>query len=133
MRKATLRADAIFLAVAGVFGLTSDLLSYVSGGGPFGAMFYQNPTVIGVVEAHALAILTAATLWYYSQSPFGAFGNWVGLSAHLVLGGSNVIWFEVFRRTQAEPQGVAVTLVHFLFAGLNALLIIRSGASRLEA
>src|SRR5206468_475331 len=44
--------------------VVSDVQSYASGGGPFGQTFYQNPTVIGVVEAHGLAVLTAGTLWF---------------------------------------------------------------------
>lgn len=63
VRKTTLRVDAVFLMLAGVFGLVADILSYRSGAGPFGTTFFRNPTVIGVVEAHALAVLTAATLW----------------------------------------------------------------------
>lgn len=39
------------------------------------------------------------------------------------MGVSNIIWFDVFSRVQAEAQGVAVTVVHFAFIGANALLI----------
>ena len=39
MRRVVLRVDAMFLAAAGVFGLVSDLQSYVSGTGPFGQTF----------------------------------------------------------------------------------------------
>ena len=130
LRRTTLRVDSGFLLLAGVFGLVCDILSYRSGTGPFGTTFFQNPTVIGVVEAHALAVLTAVTLWYCSQQQAGRFGHWLGLSTHLVLGGSNIIWFEVFSRVQAEAQGVAVTVVHFLFVTLNALLIIKDGQNR---
>ena len=133
VRRTTLRVDAVFLMLAGVFGLVADILSYRSGVGPFGTTFFQNPTVIGVVEAHALAVLTAVTLWYCSQQQASTFGHWVGLSAHLVLGGSNIIWFEVFSRVQAEAQGVAVTVVHFLFVALNAFLIIRGVENRLAS
>ena len=63
MRRVVLRDDGVFLAMAGVFGLVSDLQSYVAGTGPFGQTFFQNSTVIGVVEAHGLAVLTAGTLW----------------------------------------------------------------------
>ena len=115
-----LRIDALFLTVAGVFGLVSDLQSYVSGTGPFGQTFFQNPTVIGVVEAHGLAVLTAATLWYLARPQTARFGHAVGLIAHAVLGGSNIVWFEVFTRVQAETQGVAVTVVHFAFVAVNA-------------
>ena len=130
LRRTTLRVDAVFLILAGVFGLVGDVLSYVSGAGPFGATFYENPTVIGVVEAHSLAVLTAVTLWHSSQRNAGTFGNWVGLTAHLVLGGSNIIWFDVFRNVQAEAQGVAVTVVHFVFVALNAFLALSGGNSR---
>jgi hypothetical protein len=78
MRTMILRVDVIFLGLPGLFGVASDLLSYVSGSGPFGTTFYENPTVIGVVEAHALALLTAA-LWYFARKQASTFGNWIGL------------------------------------------------------
>ena len=124
MRRIVLRVDAAFLTVAGVFGLVSDLQSYASGSGPFGQTFYQNPTVIGVVEAHGLAVLTAGTLWFLATHHAGSFGHWVALIAHAVMGGSNIVWFDVFTRVQAETQGVAVTVVHFAFVAVNAFFII---------
>ncbi len=128
MRRLVLRIDALFLTVAGVFGLISDLQSYASGSGPFGQTFYQNPTVIGVVEAHGLAILTAGTLWFLATHHTGRFGHWVAVVAHAVMGGSNIVWFEVFTRVQAETQGIAVTVVHFAFVVVNALFVL--GAAR---
>src|SRR5688572_15736878 len=88
MRKRILRIDAVFLTVAGVFGLVSDLQSYGSGTGPFGQTFYQNPTVIGVVEAHGLAVLTAGTLWFLATNHTGRFGHAVAAIAHAIMGGS---------------------------------------------
>ena len=119
-----LRIDAVFLAVAGVFGLVSDLQSYVSGSGPFGRTFYQSPLVIGVVEAHGLAVLIAGILWLLSTHQPRHFGHAVGLTAHTIMGGSNIIWFDVFRRVHAETQGVAVTVVHFVFVAVNAYFIV---------
>lgn len=130
MRRNLLRVDAVFLGLAGVFGLVSDLLSYLSGAGPFGTTFYENSTVIGVVEAHSLAVLTAGTLWYFAQNREGTFGNWIGLLAHLVLGVCNIIWFDVFTRVQADAQGLIVTVLHFVFVTLNAVLIIKGGKGR---
>ena len=126
MRRAVLRIDALFLTVAGVFGLVSDLQSYVSGTGPFGQTFYRNPTVIGVVEAHALAVLTAVVLWFLVTHHTGRFGHVVALIAHAIMGGSNVVWFDVFRRVQAESQGVAVTVVHVAFVAINAFFIVKT-------
>ncbi len=133
MRKTTLRIDALFLCAAGLFGLVSHLLSYASGAGPFGDTFHQNPLVIGVVEAHALAVVTAGTLWHLSRKPATNPGHWVGLVAHTILGGSNMIWFEVFTRVQAETQGLAVTIVHFAFVAVNAFLIGTRSSDRVGA
>jgi hypothetical protein len=124
MRRIVLRADAAFLTVAGVFGLVSDLQSYASGSGPLGHTFYQNPTVIGVVEAHGLAVLTAGTLWFLASHHTGRFGHWVAIVAHTVMGASNIVWFDVFTRVQAETQGIAVTVVHFAFVTVNAHCIL---------
>ena len=124
MRGIVLRVDAAFLSVAGLFGLVSDLQSYTSGGGPFGQTFYQDPIVIGVVEAHGLAVLTAGTLWFLATHHTGRFGHWVAVVAHSVMGGSNIVWFEVFTRVQAETQGIAVTVVHFAFVAVNAYFIL---------
>ena len=107
----------------------SDLQSYVSGTGPFGQTFFQNPTVIGVVEAHGLAVLTAGTLWFLATHHTSRFAHWVAVVAHAVMGVSNIIWFDVFRRVQAETQGVAVTVVHFGFIGVNAFFIARASVS----
>lgn len=123
-----LRSDAVFLAVAGVFGLVSDLRSYATGSGSFARTFYQNPTVIGVVEAHSLAVLIAVSVWFLANTP--RFGHWVALVAHTIMGTSNIIWFEVFRNVNAETQGVAVTVVHFVFVICNAFFLIRNSGRR---
>ncbi len=123
MNRVVLRIDALFLTLAGVFGLASDVRSYASGSGPFGQTFYQNPTVIGVVEAHALAVLTAGSIWFLATHR-ARHGHWVALIAHAIMGGSNIVWFDVFTRVQAETQGVAVTIVHFAFVAVNAFFII---------
>jgi hypothetical protein len=122
MRHTILRLDAAFLGLAGLMGLLSDLASYSLGTGPFGAVFYQNPTVIGSVEAHALAGLMAAVLWFFSRQPDSSFGNWTGMVAHLMLGVSNLIWFDVFRLVHATASGAAVTAVHFSFSALHGFV-----------
>jgi hypothetical protein len=127
MRQTLLRTDAIFLGLAGLFGLVSDLLSWTKGAGPFGGLFHTNPTVIGVVEAHAQAILISFVLWYFVAKPQTVFGNWIAMLTHAVLGISNLIWFDVFRLVRAETNGAAVTIVHFVFVLLNAIVIVQFG------
>ncbi len=126
--RGVLRSDAVFLFAAGLFGVVSDLQSYASGTGPFGHTFHQNPTVIGVVEAHSLAVLVAVSVWCLAHTP--RFGHWVALAAHLIMGTSNIIWFDVFRNVNAATQGVAVTVVHFVFVILNTFFLIRNARTR---
>ena len=80
--------------------------------------------MIGVVEAHALAVLTAVVLWFLVTHHTGRFGHVVALIAHAIMGGSNIVWFDVFRRVQAESQGMAVTVVHLAFVAINASFIV---------
>jgi hypothetical protein len=118
--------------LAGVFGLVGDILSTIPAWAvrhdvlsePHRDQRRRGPPWRNAARRHPLV---------RSQQHAGTFGHWVGFSAHLVLGGSNIIWFEVFRRVQAEAQGVAVTAVHFLFVALNAFLIIRGGQNRVAS
>jgi len=80
--------------------------------------------VIGVVKAHGVAVLTAGTPWFVATRHTERFGHWVAVVAHAVMGGSNIVWFEVFTRVQAKTQGIAVTVVHFAFVAVNAYFIL---------
>ena len=44
----------------------------------------RGATVIGVVEAHALAVLTAVVLWFLVTHHTGRFGHVVALIAHAI-------------------------------------------------
>jgi hypothetical protein len=44
--------------------------------------------------------------------------------AHAVMGGSTIIWFEVFTRVQAVIQGILVTVVHFAFVAVSAYFVV---------
>ena len=125
------RAEAVFLAVAGVFGLISDLLSYSSGTGRLRHDVHQNATGIGVVEAHSLAVLTGVTHWYLSQKEAGTFG--IGWGSARIGTRRQHIRVRRLQRTQAETQGVAVTIVHFVFVALNAVGMIRGDSRRVAS
>ncbi len=84
--------------------------------------------MIGVVEAHSLAVLVAVSVWCLAHTQ--RFGHWVALVAHLIMGTSNIIWFDVFRNVNAEAQGVAVTVVHFVFVILNTSFLVRNVRTR---
>ena len=133
MRKTILRLDAVFLSLAGILGVFGSLLSYTSASGPFRDTFQRSPTVAGAIEAHALAVLIAALLWYFSQQRRMTPGHWVGLFAHAILGAGNILWFGLFMRVQAETLGIAVTALHLLFAALHLGLLVKSEGRRGES
>lgn len=114
-----LKVDGIFLIVSGAFGLIADLASHIAGAGPFGNVFLANPLVIGVVEAHGLAVLTG-----FAACIVGAraarYWHWHLALTHLLLGGANIAFFEVFENVGARGAGMAVTAVHFAFVALQA-------------
>ena len=133
MRKTILRLDAVCLSLAGILGAMSALLSYTAGSGPLRDAFQGNPAVAGMVEAHALAILVACLLWYFSRQRRMTPGNWIGLFAHAILGAGNILWFGLFVRAQAETVGIAVTVLHLVFAALHLGLLIRREGRRAES
>ena len=110
-----LRVDALFLIVSGCFGLAADLASYRAGAGPFGAVFLDDPTVIGVVEAHGLAVLTGIAVWAVGARTGGRYWHWHLALTHALLGGANAAFFAVFEQVGARTGGIAVTAVHFAF------------------
>lgn len=125
MNKTILRADAVFVGLAGSFGVTSDLTSYLAGKGVFANIFYQNPLVISSVEAHMLGIATAVLLWYFSTKLPTTAGNKLAIAFHLICGISNVVWFDIFYLANMPTQGFVVTILHFLFVALNGLVVFR--------
>ena len=124
-RALLLGLDGLFLVLSGCFGLAADLASYFAGAGPFGAVFLGDPTVIGVVEAHGLAVLTGVAVWAVGTKVSGRYWHWHLAATHALLGGANIAFFEVFEQVGARPGGIAVTAVHFLFVAVQTAAAIR--------
>lgn len=118
-----LRLDGLFLVLSGCFGLAADLASYLAGAGPFGSVFRGDPTVIGVIEAHGLAVLTGIAVWAVGTNGSGRYWHWHLAATHALLGGANVAFFDVFEQVGARTGGIAVTTVHFIF------VIVQIGAA----
>ena len=110
--------DALFLIVSGVFGFAADVASYVAGAGPFGGVFQGDPVVIGVIEAHGLAILTGVAALAVGSARI-RYWHWHLALTHALLGGANIVFFDVFRNVGAPTAGAAVTAVHFAFVLLQ--------------
>lgn len=119
MRTLILRADAIPLALFGLFGLAMDLLGYFAGVGAWKALFWHNPLAVGIVEAHGLAIILALVL--LRHAPVADTRQWhlVALGLHLLLGTCNLIFWQVFVNVDGLPLGIVTTLYHFVFVIAN--------------
>ena len=109
-----LRIDGWFLILSGCFGLAADLASYFGGIGPFGPVFHGDPIVIGVVEAHGLAVLTGIAVCLKRAANGGRYWHWHLAATHALLGGANIAFFAVFEQVGARAGGIAVTMIHFL-------------------
>ena len=121
--------DALFLVVMGVFGIASDLASYIAGLGTFQSTFLDDPRVIGVIEAHGLALLTGIAGFVHASSNHARYWHLHFAATHLLLGGANVVFFGVFTIVQADVMGIVVTAIHFMFI-IAQVIALRVGAGQ---
>jgi hypothetical protein len=119
-RSLVLRAHAVFIGAAGLAGMVFDFRGAFLGLGPQGRVLAQAPhAAIGFVEAHGLAFILAVILWRAQPSRSL---NGVGLATGLLLGGSNLIFWQLFVATGALATGYLTTSLHILFAVLHVVL-----------
>jgi hypothetical protein len=118
LRRYVLRANALFLAVASISALQADVLGVAFGLGPLGPVFAAVPhAAIGFVEAHGLALIVGVLLWRAAPAP-----AWhaTALSVHTLLGGANLAFWPLFGAAGMVGVGVVTTVLHGLFALLQA-------------
>jgi hypothetical protein len=121
--------DGVFLTVTGAAGVAMDLASHIAGQGPFAKVLFQNPLVIGVIEAHGQATLLG--IFILATPKIGAASHHLLLSGlHLLFGTANIAFFEVFQNVGGETQGIAVTIVHFAFVIANMAAVMGSAGKR---
>ncbi|SRR6266542_3042917 len=123
VRVLILRADAITLGLFGLFGLTTDLLSYFAGTGAWKGVLFNNPLAVGAVEAHGLAIIIAVLL--IRQAAFNDQVVWhlTAVTAHLLLGICNLVFWQVFIHANVVPLGIVATIYHFVFVIVNSVAV----------
>ncbi|MCB0190082.1 MAG: hypothetical protein KDE31_37680, partial [Caldilineaceae bacterium] len=120
-----LRADAILLALFGLFGIVMDLLGYFAGMGAWGTLFWQNPLAVGVVEAHGLALIVAVLLLRHATAHATMGWHLTAVTTHVMLGLCNLLFWQVFINVNLIPLGVVATLYHFIFIIANGAVILR--------
>lgn len=113
-RRWALRAHALFLGVAGLAGMLFDFRGVFFGLGPQGRILANAPHAgIGFVEAHGLALILAVVLW---RGPAKRSLHLVGTAIALLLGISNVIFWEMFVHSDSLTVGYVTTGLHAFFA-----------------
>lgn len=123
IRTFILRADALTLGLFGLFGLTTDLLSYFAGKGAWKDVLFHNPLAVGAVEAHGLAIVLAVLLLRHAAANDTVPWHFTAVSAHLLLGTCNLVFWQIFVHVNVVPLGIVATAYHFVFVITNGAAV----------
>ena len=130
-RKLLLRANAIYLLVAASGGMWADLAGVYLGLGPQGRILAAAPHAgIGFVEAHGLAIILGVLLW---QAPPERSWHLTAAAIHLLLGTSNLVFWQVFVAADMLAAGYITTSLHFAFLLLQLSAVTAAKPSPDEA
>jgi hypothetical protein len=113
------RANAAFLLIAGGAGFVSDLRGAFLGQGPMGQVVRLAPdAAIGFVEAHGLAFILGLLL--ATQAP-ARLWHLTAAGIHLLLGASNIVFWNLFVATDMLWMGIVTTSLHAAFFVLQSL------------
>lgn len=123
-----LRLNAAFLLIASTGGLATDIAGSFFSAGPEALVLNGSPGAgIGFIEAHGLAFVIGVMLWRADGAR-----TWHAAAAavHVLLGTSNLLFWEFFVLSGTLIVGYATTILHgsFVFAHLVALSGIRREA-----
>ena len=75
--------------------------------------------MIGVVEAHGLAVLTGIAVCREARR-MRRYWHWHLAATHALLGGANVAFFAVFEQFGARTGGIVITAIHFGLVAVQA-------------
>ena len=126
-RRSLLRANALFLVLAGAGGLRSDILGIFFGQGPVGRSVAAAPHAgIGFVEAHGLAVILGVLLWRAAPER-----SWhlAAAAIHVLLGTANLVFWPFFLAADMLAMGYITTSLHWFFVALQLLAAALSRAA----
>src|SRR5262245_12529512 len=117
VRQLILRANALYIGVAGFAGVIFDIRGVLYGLGPQGRALADAPYAgIGFVEAHGLAVILAVVLW--RARPERA-AHLTALAVVALLGTANLAFWQAFIAMDALTMGYVTTALHWTFVALN--------------
>ena len=121
-RKLLVHLNAAFLIAASLGGLVVDVRGSFFGTGPEAALLNHAPGAgIGLIEAHGLAFIIAATI-----VAMGYDRRWhpVLLAIHVLLGTANLVFWQFFIASHALTMGYVTTIAHWLFVAGHLLALV---------
>ena len=118
-RERLLRANALYIGVAGSVALIFDIRGILYGFGPQGRLLADAPHAgIGFVEAHGLAVILAVLLWRATPAR-----SWhlTAVALEVLLGTCNLAFWPMFVAMDALTVGYVTTALHWLFVALQLI------------
>lgn len=127
VRTTILRANALYIGVAGFAGVIFDIRGVLYGVGPQGRALANAPHAgIGFVEAHGLAVILAVLLW--RARPDRA-AHLTAVAVVALLGTANLAFWQAFVAMDALVMGYVTTALHWTFVVLNLVAAFTVGRS----
>ena len=114
-RKNLFRLNAGFLMLVGGVSSISDYMGFRTGAGPLGNILKGNFLAVGALEAHGLAFIVGLVLLVYALRSMDVSWHWIGAGVHILLGGSNLIFWSYFQEIGIVNQEIVITAIHGLF------------------
>ncbi|MGH7453618.1 MAG: hypothetical protein ACRENG_19880 [bacterium] len=117
MRQRILRANALYLLVASIGGLLTDIAgAFFARGSESQILAIQPVAAIGFVEAHGLALIIGVLLWRAATLRSWHFA---AVAVHVLLGTANLVFWQIFIVTDMLALGYITTSLHWLFVVLQ--------------
>jgi len=121
-RKTLFRINAGFLVLMGGVVSILDFVGYRTGAGPLGKMLHGNDLSVGMQEAHGLAFLFGLVLFIYAVPDMRPSWHLVCAGIHILLGGSNLIYWNGAVEYGIVGPEIVVTIIHGLFVALHLVV-----------
>lgn len=121
-----LQINAAFLMLMGGGAAVADAVGHFFNRGPLAAVMFRAPLAISSFEAHLLALLFGVVLWTGAQRPERRRPHVLAATIHVILGGSNLLFFErAFGSLDMRGFGVVITACHFAFVLVQTLAALQ--------
>jgi hypothetical protein len=118
-RKILFKINAGFLVIMGGMVSILDYLGYRTGAGPLGRMLHGNDLAVGMQEAHGLAFLFGLVLFLYAASDARPSWHLICVGIHILLGSSNIIFWDGAVEYGIVGPEIVVTVIHGLLVALH--------------